>query len=75
MYETATVNLSIPLLLKLLEFAREEALNDVDLHFVAENIIKLQWRGEEILLDMKDYKKIVDRQMPAATYAKPALED
>lgn len=67
MYEKATVSLSIPLLLKLLEFAREEALNDIDLHFVAENIIKLQWRGEEILLDMKDYKKIVDREMPAAT--------
>lgn len=32
--------LSIPLLLRLLEFAREDSKSDLDLHFVVENVVK-----------------------------------
>lgn len=49
--------LSIPLLIRLLEFAREDAKSDLDLHFVVENIIKLH--SKKSFLNMQDYKALV----------------
>jgi hypothetical protein len=50
------IKLTVPLVIKLLEFAREEAESDLDLHLIAENLVELSKRGE--VIDMKDYKKI-----------------
>jgi hypothetical protein len=50
------IKLTVPLVIKLLEFAREEAESDLDLHFIAENLVELSKRGE--VIDMKDYKRI-----------------
>ena len=55
--------LSIPLLIRLLEFAREDAKNDLDLHFVVENVIKQHSRRP--WLNMEDYKILVTE--PAMT--------
>lgn len=49
--------LSIPLLLRLLEFAREDAKSDLDLHFVVENVIKLHQTRQH--LNMEQYKELV----------------
>lgn len=52
------IALDIPLLIRLLEWSREDAKDDVDLHVVAENIIKIMKNNTEFLT-MDDYSAIV----------------
>jgi hypothetical protein len=52
-----TVKLDIPLFIRLLKYAREDAKDDMDLHRVAENAIDLSQMGST--LSMKDYEAIV----------------
>lgn len=52
-----TIKLDVPLFIRLLEYAREDAKTDMDLHNVAENIINLSETGNT--LTMTDYDKIV----------------
>lgn len=47
----------VPLFIRLLEYAREDAKTDMDLHNVAENIIELSQSGET--LGMQEYALIV----------------
>ncbi len=54
-----TITVDVPLMLRLMEFAREDALHDKDLHFVAEHLVKLMQTNS--LLTMKHYDAIVDR--------------
>jgi hypothetical protein len=51
-----TVTMDIPLLIRVLEFAREDAKTDMDLHKVVENLIKMRDGGT---LSMAEYDKIV----------------
>jgi len=52
------VKMDVPLLIRMLEYAREDAKTDMDLHDVAENLIALSANGQT--LDMNHYNKIVD---------------
>jgi hypothetical protein len=52
-----TVTLDIPLFIRLLEYAREDAQEDVDLHDVAEKAIALS--KEKGILSMEDYEAII----------------
>ena len=54
-----TIGLSIPLLIRMLEYAKEDAKTDMDLHFAAENMIQLAKTKES--LNMSDYDNIVSR--------------
>lgn len=54
---TDTAILDIPLLIRIMEFAKEDAQSDMDLHKVAENIIELS-KGSKTLT-MSDYNNIV----------------
>ena len=72
--EIDTVTLDIPLMIRLLEYAREDAQTDMDLHNVAEQLISLS--KEVGTLSMDQYDAIVGSQeepMPAPTQA-PAPE-
>jgi hypothetical protein len=51
------VKMDIPLLIRVLEYAKEDAKADMDLHKVAENLIQLSKAGK--ILDMSDYNNIV----------------
>lgn len=51
------ITMDVPLFIRLLEFAREDAKTDMDLHNVAENIIELSQSGET--LTMTNYDAIV----------------
>lgn len=53
--DAATFN--IPLMVRLFEFAREDAKTDMDLHRVTENIIRLSATGK--MLTMSDYDEII----------------
>jgi len=48
------VILDIPLFIRLLEYAREDAQADVDLHFMADNAIRLSTEGETLTMDHYD---------------------
>jgi hypothetical protein len=52
-----TIKLDVPLFIRLLEYAREDAKDDMDLHRVAENVIDLSKMGET--LGMIDYNTII----------------
>lgn len=52
-----TVTLDIPLFIRLLEYAREDAKSDMDLHVVTENILKLS--KDNAVLGMDNYNDIV----------------
>ena len=54
------IKLDVPLFIRLLEYAREDAKDDMDLHRVAENVIELAKYGET--LGMIDYLNILGPQ-------------
>jgi len=51
------ISLSIPLLIRIMEYAKEDAKTDMDLHFAAENMIQLAKMKKS--LNMDDYENIV----------------
>jgi hypothetical protein len=51
------ISVDVPLFIRLLEYAREDAQTDMDLHNVADNIIDLSEEGK--VLTMDDYNTIV----------------
>ncbi len=55
-----TVTMDVPLMIRMLEYAREDAQTDMDLHDVAERMIKLGQSGRT--LTMQDYDKICINQ-------------
>jgi hypothetical protein len=54
------IKLDVPLFIRLLEYAREDAQTDMDLHDVAENIITLSVADK--VLTMADYDSIIGSQ-------------
>jgi len=52
-----TVTVDIPLLIRLFEYAREDAKTDLDLHIVAKNMIQKGNRGK--VLTIHDYDCLV----------------
>ena len=55
-----TITVDVPLFIRLLEYAREDAQTDMDLHDVAENIISLAASGKT--LSIEDYSTIIGSQ-------------
>jgi hypothetical protein len=53
-----TIKVDIPLLIRLLEYAREDASGDLDLHDLAEKLVAISDRGRT--LTMRDYERLVD---------------
>jgi hypothetical protein len=51
-----TIIMDVPLFIRLLEYAREEAKTDMDLHNMAEKAIKLSLKGN--VLTMKNYTQL-----------------
>lgn len=51
------LKLNVPLFIRLIEYAREDAETDMDLHDIAERLTKLSLKGS--LLTMDDYDSIV----------------
>jgi hypothetical protein len=55
--EEDVIKINVPLMIRLLEWAREEAWKDVDLHVITERLIELSEEGDT--LTMSDYPEIV----------------
>jgi hypothetical protein len=58
MSDELVLRLNVPLMLRLLEYAREDANTDLDLHFLVENLVKLN--NDNSYLAMKNYPDIVE---------------
>ena len=54
------ITVDVPLFIRLLEYAREDAQTDMDLHDLTENIISLSASGKT--LSMNDYSTIIGSQ-------------
>jgi hypothetical protein len=50
------IKLTLPIFIRLLEYAKEDAKTDMDLHFIAEYVAK---NAEDKPLTMKDYDKVI----------------
>lgn len=73
---TDYVMMDVPLFIRMLEFAREDATSDMDLHDVAEKLIKLSAQGKPVT--MKSYDSIVamdDSKEATDEAAKPDFLD
>ena len=55
--KTQVISVNVPLFIRLLEYAREDAKTDLALHNVAENAIRLMKSGQ--YLDMDDYSELI----------------
>jgi hypothetical protein len=65
---TDTVTVDIPLMIRLFEYAREDAKTDMDLHNVAEKLIELS--KENAVLSMQHYDSIVSsNNQPTTAFA------
>lgn len=51
---TDTITVDVPLFIRLLEYAREDAKTDMDLHKVTENILALSEEGSTLTMDQYD---------------------
>lgn len=54
MHDQDVVCMDVPLLIRLLEYARETIENDIDIHFLAARMIRESADGK--ILTMEDYK-------------------
>lgn len=61
---TDSVSLDIPLLIRLFEFAREDAKDDMALHQVAEKLIALSKNGQTLSMDQYDAIVGIQKELP-----------
>jgi hypothetical protein len=57
------VSMDVPLFIRMLEFAREDASTDMDLHDLAQKAIKMSSKGEP--LTMMHYDELISKEAPA----------
>lgn len=55
-----TISVDVPLLIRLLEYAREDAKTDIDLHNLTKRLIELSQDGRTLSMD--DYNNLFDLQ-------------
>ena len=67
------ITVDVPLFIRLLEFAREDSTDDMQLHDVAERLIKLCQDGD--IMTMEQYDEIVDSKDKVDTSNMNAVED
>jgi hypothetical protein len=68
-----TVELDIPLLLRIMEYSKEDAQTDMDLHNVVDKLISLSQNGQT--LDMKNYDEIVGSVHEGDSSAEKLIKD
>lgn len=56
------VSVDVPLLIRLLEYSKEDAKTDADLHELADRLVSLSSMGKTLTMD--DYEQLVPQQDP-----------
>jgi hypothetical protein len=68
------ISVDVPLFIRLLEFAREDATDDMMLHDVAEKLIEMCADGD--IMQMEQYEEIIGTKIDSAdTSGMNAIED
>ena len=67
------ISVDVPLFIRLLEFAREDSTDDMQLHDIAEKLIELCQDGD--VMTMEQYDEIVGSQDQVDTSNMNAVED
>jgi hypothetical protein len=67
------ITVDVPLFIRLLEFAREDATDDMKLHDVAEKLIEMCADGD--IMTMEQYDEIVGSKEQVDTSGMNAVED
>ncbi len=67
------ITMDVPLLLRVMEYAKEDAKTDMDLHRVADNLVKLSAGGQT--LDMSNYNHIVGGMSESGSPAEEFLKN
>jgi hypothetical protein len=67
------ITVDVPLFIRLLEFAREDATDDMMLHDVAEKLIEMCADGD--IMTMEQYDEIVGSEKQVDTSGMNAVED
>lgn len=67
------VTMDVPLLLRIMEYAKEDAKTDMDLHHVADNLIEMSKTGQT--LTMAHYNDIVGSMQEADNSAEKLVRD
>lgn len=57
------ISVDVPLFIRMLEFAREDASTDIDLHDLAEKAVKMSAKGEP--MSMVHYDELITKEAPA----------
>jgi hypothetical protein len=57
------INMDVPLFIRMLEFAREDASTDMDLHDLAEKAVKMSAEGQP--MSMMHYDELISKGAPA----------
>ena len=71
---TDTVKMDVPLLLRVMEYSKEDAKTDIDLHDVVTKLVDMSRTGET--LTMKNYNDAVeDAQEPAPNLGEPSIAE
>jgi hypothetical protein len=68
------ITVDVPLFIRLLEYAREDAKTDMDLHKVTENAVALSETGKTLTMDQYD-AIVKDGGQEDASYASMAAEN
>jgi len=68
------ITLDVPLFIRLLEYAREDAKTDMDLHSATENAVALSETGKTLTMDQYD-AIVKDGGQEDASYANMANEN
>ena len=68
-----SVEMDIPLIIRLLEWAHEDAQNDMQIHKVSENLINLSKEG--VTLSMDDYEAAIADVEEMGGEEEPAMGD
>jgi len=58
--EEDVIKLNVPLMIRLLEWAREDVNEDIEIHVIVEKLIELSGEGDT--LEMSDYTDIVSKE-------------
>jgi hypothetical protein len=67
------VTMDVPLLLRIMEYSREDAKTDIDLHRIADNLVKLSSTGRT--LDISNYEQIVNSVQESDAPAEKLIKD
>lgn len=71
--DTFHLDLSVPLFIRCMEWAREDAKSDIIIHKFVERMINVQNNKKDSVLDSDDYEKFINEEVPTNNISSGAV--